>query len=85
MSGNLHEDQHKFFTISRSLFLRMRHVSDRSCSENQNTHFGSITLFEKGFVCEKIWKPFVEPDRLQTIWRMRIACWITKATNTHSE
>jgi len=20
-----------------------------------------------------------------TIWRMRIACWITKATNTHSE
>ena len=20
-----------------------------------------------------------------TIWRMRVACWITKATNTHSE
>jgi hypothetical protein len=20
-----------------------------------------------------------------TMWRMRIACWITKATNTHSE
>ena len=20
-----------------------------------------------------------------TIWRMRIACWITKATNTHSQ
>jgi hypothetical protein len=20
-----------------------------------------------------------------TIWRMRIACWLTKATNTHSE
>ena len=20
-----------------------------------------------------------------TVWRMRIACWITKATNTHSE
>ena len=28
----------------------------------------------------------VEPDRPQmTIYRMRIACWITKATNTHSE
>jgi hypothetical protein len=28
----------------------------------------------------------VEPDRPQmTIWRMRIACWVTKATNTHSE
>ena len=28
----------------------------------------------------------VEPDRSQTtIWRMRIACWIRNATNTHSE
>ena len=28
----------------------------------------------------------VERDRLQiTIWRMRIACWIPNATNTHSE
>jgi hypothetical protein len=31
-------------------------------------------------------KSIVEPDRRQmTVWRMRIACWITKATNTHSE
>ena len=28
----------------------------------------------------------VDPDRPQTtIWRMRFACWITKATDTHSE
>jgi len=28
----------------------------------------------------------VQPDRLQmTIWRMRIVCWMTKATNTHAE
>jgi len=28
----------------------------------------------------------VEPDRPQmTIWRMRIACWISKAKNKHSE
>ena len=28
----------------------------------------------------------IEPDRLQmTIWRTRIACWILKATCTHSE
>ena len=28
----------------------------------------------------------VEADRHQmSIWRMRIACWICKATNTHSE
>ena len=33
-----------------------------------------------------MWKDIVEPDRQQTtVWRMRIACWITKAKNTHSE
>jgi hypothetical protein len=33
-----------------------------------------------------MWKNNVEPGRPQmTIWRMRIACWITKGTNTHSD
>ena len=33
-----------------------------------------------------MWKNIIEPHRPQmTIWRMRIACWIPKATNTHSE
>jgi hypothetical protein len=33
-----------------------------------------------------MWKNIVERDRPQmTIWRMRIACRIMKATNTHSE
>ena len=33
-----------------------------------------------------MWKSIVELVRLQmTIWRMRIACWVTKATNTHSK
>ena len=31
-----------------------------------------------------MWKNIVQPDRPQK-WRMRIACWITKATNTNSE
>ena len=32
-----------------------------------------------------MWKNTVEPDRPQiTIWRTRIACWIPKATNTHT-
>ena len=30
-----------------------------------------------------MWKNIVEPDRPQmTIWRMRFACWIPKATST---
>jgi len=33
-----------------------------------------------------MWKNIIQSDRPQmTIWRMRFACWITKATNTHSE
>jgi len=33
-----------------------------------------------------MWKNIVKPDRpLMTLWRMRVACWITKATDTHSE
>ena len=33
-----------------------------------------------------MWKNIVKPDRPQTImWRMRVACWIPKTTNTHLE
>jgi hypothetical protein len=29
-------------------------------------------------------KNIAEPDRPQTtVWRMRLACWISKDTNTH--
>jgi len=48
----------------------------------------SLTFFflETRAVYEIMWKNTVQPDRPQmTVWRMRIACWIPKATNTHSE
>jgi hypothetical protein len=32
-----------------------------------------------------MWKNIVEPVRPQIIWRMRIACQLTKATDIHSE
>jgi len=33
-----------------------------------------------------MWKNTVEPGRLEmTIWRMRIACWLPKVTNTHTQ
>jgi hypothetical protein len=41
---------------------------------------------ENSAVYEIKWKKFVERGRPQmTIWRLRIACWIPKATDTHSE
>ena len=72
--------------ISRSVLLIMRNVSDKSCTENQNTHFVFSNFFsENRAVYEIMWKNMVEPDRPQIIWRMRFAYWINKATNTHSE
>jgi hypothetical protein len=46
----------------------------------------SITIFENRVVYDIIWKNTVEPDRPQmTMRRMHFECWITTATNTHSE
>jgi len=48
----------------------------------------SVTIFspENRALYEIMWKNIVEPGRAQiTIWRMRIAYWIPKTTDTHSE
>jgi len=45
----------------------------------------SVFLFNCA-VYEIMWENNVEVARLQvTIWHMRTACWLTKATDTHSE
>jgi len=36
MKATLHEAQYTFFIISRSFLLRVRNVSDKSYTENQN-------------------------------------------------
>ena len=60
----------------------MRNVSDESCREIQNTFCVQI---DYRAVYEIVPENMVEPDRPQmTIWRMRVACRITKATNTHN-
>jgi hypothetical protein len=74
-------------TISRCILLRMRYVSDKGCRENQNTHFMfNNFFFRKSF---RLWDNVEEyciarqatDDNI--IRRMRFACWITKATDTH--
>jgi hypothetical protein len=57
-------------------------------AENSKTHIlCSATFFlEKPAVYEIMWQNIVELGRPQmTAWRMRVACWIPWATNTHSE
>jgi hypothetical protein len=68
------------FIISRSIPLRMRNISEESYREDQKTHF----IF--GSFIAKIEQLRDKEDGPQmTIWGMRIACWIHKSTNTHSE
>jgi len=43
--GALHEYQCTYFIISRSSLLRMRDISNKSCREDQNTHFVSNNYF----------------------------------------
>jgi hypothetical protein len=41
---------------------------------------------ENHAVCKTMWENIVEPGRSQMrVWRMRLACWIPKATNALSE
>jgi hypothetical protein len=47
MTGSLHEDQYTFLIISRTVLLRMRHASEKSCSVNHNTHCMFSDVFRK--------------------------------------
>jgi hypothetical protein len=64
----------------------MRNISDKSCGENQNSHFMSNNFFfEPRAIYEIMWKNIVERGRPQAkIRRMRIACWILRL-HTHSQ
>jgi len=72
--------------MSRSELLRMKKVSEKVLAKI-NTHFmfNNFFFFFYHAFYEILWKNIVDPGRPQTtIWRMRIACWTPKATNTNS-
>jgi len=86
--GTLYKDRYTFLIISSQFFLELG-MFQKNILEKIKTHiFCSVAFFfENPAVYEIRWKKnnFVEPDRLwMAIWRMRIACWILKATSTHS-
>jgi hypothetical protein len=56
----------------------------RKVVEKIKTHFSANFFFlENHAVYEITWKNTVERGRTHmTIWRMRIACWITKASHS---
>jgi hypothetical protein len=70
--------------VSHCILVGMRNVSDKGCRENENTFYSHFS--EDRAFYEIVWKNVVEPGRSQmAIWRMRVACWIPKAKNIHSE
>ena len=88
ITGTLHEDWCTFVIIPYGVLLRMRNVSDKIRRGTQSTH-----LIFNNFV-RKSRCPWDNVERYGTarqaidgniIRRMRFACEITKATDTHSE
>jgi hypothetical protein len=67
-------------------FLLEWEMSQTELTEKIETHiFLSSFFFLNHAVYEIMWK-YVESDRPHlTKWHIHVACWITKATNTHSE
>jgi hypothetical protein len=60
----LSADVYSFMMISRSFPLVMGNVSDRSCRENQNTHFVFHNIFfPENLAIYEMWKSMIEPDR----------------------
>jgi hypothetical protein len=65
----------------------MRNVSGKSCRENKNKRKFFFFFFENRaiyYISEKYGRARLATDN-NIIRRMRFACWITKATDTHSE
>jgi hypothetical protein len=89
--STLHEFECTFMIIRRWILLRTRNVSDKSCRENQNTHFvfNNIFFFESLPVYELMWKKNIYWSRRghndNITLRMRFVCWITGDKNTRLE
>jgi hypothetical protein len=71
--GVLHEDIFTFIIVSQGILLRMGNDSDKTCRENQNTHF----MFNNFFLdnVEKYGTARHATD--DNIWRMHFQCWKT--------
>jgi hypothetical protein len=74
------------FIISRWTVLNMSNISDTIVEKIKIPILCSTNIFWQSAIYEIMWKNLVESARPQmTIWHMRIACWIPKATQAHSE
>jgi hypothetical protein len=74
-------------TISRWILLGTRNVLYKSRRGNENTHFMFSNFFRKS---RRLWDNVEKYGGTRgassdvTIWRIRVACWISNATCTHA-
>jgi len=66
-------------------FIWVRNISDKIVEKFKTNVLSSIIFFENSAAYVIVWVNIVQPDRSHmTIRHMRIACWITKAKDTHT-
>ena len=89
MTCTLHEYLCTFMEITRSFLPRMRNILDKICRGNQNTRFRfnkyppeNRTVYE--IMCKNYGTNREATDD-NKIRRMLFGCWITKATDPHTE
>ena len=75
-----------FFIIFRSILLGIKNISDEICRENKKIIFNnffrkSCSLWDNVEKCGSV----REAADSSVMWLMRIAFWLPKSTNTHSE
>ena len=75
-----------FLSYLARFFLQWEMFQTKVVEEIKKHILFSVTLKKKSYPLWDKVEEFCRAGRPQmTIWRMRIACWIPKATNTHSE
>jgi len=87
MAATLHEAYVHLWQYCPEFFSQWQ-VFQTKVVQKMKTHIlCSITHFRKSCrFWDNVEKYDIESDKPRmTIWRMRIACWIPKATDTHSE
>ena len=82
ITGTLHENIFTFMKIYRRILLTVRKVPNKSCRKIKTHCLCPVNFSENRAVYEKMSKNLLDPERPQTIWRMRVECWISKATRT---
>jgi hypothetical protein len=85
ITGTLYEEQYTLLIISFSVLLRMK-ICQTKVAANNKTHFIFNNFFRKMYRLWDYVEKYCRPGLTNMkIWRIYIACWIPKATNTHSE